>query len=443
MPHAPPTRPRAGAGSERPYATTPARPRQLTTREHDPPPPAPRTVTIAVPSYADIEEARRLGAGHVVPTPLTRSHSFSRITGRDVWLKAECLQRTGSFKIRGAANVVGRLGGKPVVAASAGNHAQGVALAAAAFGSPCTVFMPENAPIPKVKATRDYGAEVRTAGGSLAEAVEEAARFAAATGATLVHPYDDPLVVAGQASVGVEIAEQLPEVGTVVVPTGGGGLLAGTALALHHLAPGATVVGVESDAAPTYRESRRAGRPVAVPRRYTVADGINVTEPSELVFAVVEDLVSDLLVVDDTQTTASLTLVLERAKLVVEPAGVVGLAALLEGLLPASAPDPVVVVLSGGNIDLLLLGRYIRAGLEASGRYAELKVRVPDEPGNLARVLGDIGALGGNVVDVEHHREGFGLPFGQVEILISVETRGREHTERIVAALGPLVVDAQ
>jgi len=392
------------------------------------------------PSPADIAAARRLQEGHVVATPLTRSHSFSRLTGRDVWLKAECLQRTGSFKIRGATNVVGRLGGNPVVAASAGNHAQGVALAAATFGSPCTVFMPETAPIPKVKATRDYGAAVRLEGASLAEAVAAAGRFADATGATLVHPYDDPLVVAGQATLGVEIAEGLPGVGTVVVPTGGGGLLAGTALALHAAAPGAVVVGVESEAAPTYRESRRQGRPVSVPRRYTVADGINVTEPSPLVFDVIERHVAELLVVDDTQTTASLTLALERAKLVVEPAGVVGLAALLEGLLPSSAPDPVVVVLSGGNIDLLLLGRYIRAGLESAGRYAELRVRVPDEPGNLARVLDEIGGLGGNVVDIEHHREGFGLPFGKVEIVVSIETRGPEHTERIVAALAPHLV---
>lgn len=391
------------------------------------------------PSPSDIDEARRLLTGHVVETPLTRSHSFSRLSGRDVWLKAECLQRTGSFKIRGATNVVGRLGGAPVVAASAGNHAQGVALAAASFGSPCTVFMPENAPIPKVKATRDYGAVVRFAGTSLAEAVAAASAFAATTGATFVHPYDDPLILAGQGTLGLELAEQLPEVGTVVIPTGGGGLLAGVALALQTRRPGVRIVGVESDAAPTYRESRRRGRPVSVPRRFTVADGINVTEASELVFGIVEELVTDFLVVDDTQTTASLTLALERAKLVVEPAGVVGLAALLEGLIPADAPDPIVVVLSGGNIDLLVLGRYIRAGLEAGGRYAELRVRVPDEPGHLARVLDEIGALGGNVVDVEHHREGFSLPFGQVEILLSIETRGPEHTARIVETLAPLL----
>lgn len=391
------------------------------------------------PSPSDIDEARRLLTGHVVETPLTRSHSFSRLSGRDVWLKAECLQRTGSFKIRGATNVVGRLGGAPVVAASAGNHAQGVALAAASFGSPCTVFMPETAPIPKVKATRDYGAVVRFAGTSLAEAVAAASAFAATTGATFVHPYDDPLILAGQGTLGLELAEQLPEMGTVVIPTGGGGLLAGVALALQAHRPGVRIFGVHSDAAPTYRESRRRGRPVNVPRRFTVADGINVTEASELVFGIVEELVTDFLVVDDTQTTASLTLALERAKLVVEPAGVVGLAALLEGLIPVDAPDPIVVVLSGGNIDLLVLGRYIRAGLEAAGRYAELRVRVPDEPGHLARVLDEIGALGGNVVDVEHHREGFSLPFGQVEILLAIETRGPEHTARIVETLAPLL----
>jgi threonine dehydratase len=402
--------------------------RQVSTaRQSDRPPDPPR--------IEDVRAARDQFEGRVFTTPLSRSHSFSRLTGREVWLKAECLQRAGSFKIRGALNVLGRLDGEPVVAASAGNHAQGVALAAAFCGSPCTVFMPETAPIPKVNATREYGAEIRLTGTSLAEAVSAALDHAAATGDRFVHPYDDPLIVAGQGTLGLEIVEQLPEVGTVLVPTGGGGLLAGTALAVKSARPEARVIGVEIDVAPTYLESRRAGRPVSVPVRPTLADGINVTVASALVFGMIEELVDDLVTVTDAQTTSALTLVLERAKLTTEPAGVVGVAALLEGLIPDGLPEPIVVVLSGGNIDLLLLGKYVRHGLEGSGRYAELQVRVPDQPGSLARVLETVAAEGGNVVEVDHHREGFGLPFGTVEISIAFETGGPEHTGRIRRAL--------
>lgn len=388
-------------------------------------------------TLSDIHEARSRFKGRVVSTPLILSDSFTRLSGREVWLKAECLQRTGSFKIRGATNVLSRLEGRPVVAGSAGNHAQGVALAASWAGSPCTVFMPETAPIPKVNATREYGADVRFRGTSLAEAVQAALEFSGETGARFVHPYDDPLIVAGQASLGLEIVERLPDVGTVVVPTGGGGLLAGVALAVKSLRPQARLIGVEIDVAPTYVESRRSGHPVRIEPQPSLADGINVTVPSELVFGIVERLVDDLVVVDDTQTVSALTLVLERAKLAVEPAGVVAVAALLEGLIPEDAPDPIVLVLSGGNIDLLLLGKYVRHGLEAAGRYAEVKVWVPDQPGRLARVLGLIAAEGGNIVAVDHHREGFGLPFGAVEIAIAIESRGPEATERIREALAP------
>ncbi|MFO7547303.1 MAG: threonine ammonia-lyase [Acidimicrobiia bacterium] len=391
--------------------------------------------TLIPPRIEDIRAARDRFDDRVFTTPLSRSHSFSRITAREVWLKAECLQRAGSFKIRGALNVVSRLAGEPVVAASAGNHAQGVALAAAFAGSPCTVFMPETAPIPKVNATREYGAEIRLTGTSLAEAVSAALDHSDTTGDRFIHPYDDPLIVAGQGTLGLEIVEQLPEVGTVIIPTGGGGLLAGTALAVKSLRPQAHVIGVEIDVAPTYLESRRAGRPVTVPVRPTLADGINVTVASELVFEMVEALVDDFVTVTDAQTTAALTLVLERAKLTTEPAGVVGVAALLEGLIPAGVPEPIVVVLSGGNIDLLLLGKYVRHGLEGSGRYAELRVRVPDQPGRLAGVLETIAGEGGNVVEVDHHREGFGLPFGTVEISIAFEAGGPEHTDRIRQAL--------
>jgi threonine dehydratase len=349
------------------------------------------------------------------------------------------MQRAGSFKIRGALNVLTRLGGEPVVAASAGNHAQGVALAASFTGSPCTLFMPETAPIPKIKATEDYGAKVRLVGLSLADAVEAAVEHSETTGARFIHPYDDPLIVAGQGTLGMEILEQLPDVGTVVIPTGGGGLLTGTALALKTLRPSVKVIGVEIEAAAVYAESRRKGELVRdFPRgRPTVADGIAVSVPSELVWEIAGSYVDDFVVVNDAETTSALAYILDRSKILVEPAGAVGIAALMEKRIPDDAPDPICIVLSGGNIDLMLLGKAVRHGLEASGRFAEYTVLVPDQPGNLAGVLQTIAGEGGNVLLVEHHREGFGLPFGWVEIEISVETRDADHAARIDGALEP------
>ncbi|CAN5798923.1 threonine ammonia-lyase [soil metagenome] len=388
-------------------------------------------------SVDDITAARALFAGRVAETPIMFADSLSRMTNREVWIKAECLQRAGSFKVRGALNVLSHLPGADVVAASAGNHAQGVALAASWVGSRATVFMPENAPLPKVDATRGYGAEVRLIGSNLADAVEAAQAHAAETGAVFVHPYDDPRIVAGQGTMGLEIAEQLPEVGTVVIPTGGGGLLAGTAVAVHHHRPEAHLIGVEIDVAASYTASRQAGHPTRVEPGRTMADGVNVVVPSPFVFDLIEEHVADLLVVDDIQTSAALTVVLERAKLMVEPAGAVAVAALLAGLVPGHAPDPLVVVLSGGNLDLLLLGKMVRHGLQTAGRYATFRVWVPDQPGQLARVLEEVASRGANVVHVEHHRQGVDLPFGVVEIDVSVETRNADHAEEIRTALGP------
>jgi len=394
----------------------------------------PRMITID-----DIHQARERFENRVTTTPMLRSHSFSRLSGREIFLKAENMQRTGSFKIRGALNVLTRLDGAPVVAASAGNHAQGVALAAAFAGSPCTVFMPKTAPIPKVKATGDYGATVKLKGQSLADAVEAAQIFAEKSGARFVHPYDDPLVIAGQATLGLEVVEQLPEVGTVVVPTGGGGLLAGTALAVHGARPQTKVLGVEIEAASVYAASRKRGTLVRdFPRGLpTVADGIAVSVPSDLVWEIIEEHVEELVVVDDEQTTSALTLILERSKMLVEPAAAVGVAALMVKMIPDTAPDPVCIVLSGGNIDLLFLGKAVRHGLEASGRFAKFTLVMTDQPGSLAKILKLIAAEGANVVQVEHHREGFGLPFGKVEIEISVETRDADHAAHLAGALAP------
>lgn len=395
-------------------------------------------------TISDVKDARDRFAGHVTETPLVWSQSFSRLTGRDVYLKAECMQRAGSFKIRGALNVLTRLKGEPVVAASAGNHAQGVALAAAFTGSPCTVFMPETAPIPKVKATEDYGANVQLVGLSLADAVDAARDYANESGAHFVHPYDDPLVIAGQGTLGLELMDQMPDVGTVVIPTGGGGLLAGAALAIKSTRPEVSVIGVEIEPASVYAESRRRGTLVHdYPRGLpTVADGIAVSVPSELVWEITQQHVDDILVVNDAQATAALAYILDRSKILVEPAGAVGVAALLEKMIPDDARDPICVVLSGGNIDLMLLGKAVRHGLEASGRFAKYVVRVPDQPGNLAQVLQAIADGGANVLSVQHRREGFGLPFGMVEIEIAVETRDADHAARIAATLHPYRVHA-
>jgi threonine dehydratase len=280
---------------------------------------------------------------------------------------------------------------------------------------------------------------VRLVGFSLADAVEAAVEYSETTGARFIHPYDDPLIVAGQGTLGIEILEQLPDVGTVVIPTGGGGLLTGTALALKTLRPAVKVIGVEIEAAAVYAESRRKGELVRdFPRGLpTVADGIAVSVPSELVWEMADSYVDDIVVVNDAETTSALAYILDRSKILVEPAGAVGIAALMEKRIPDDSPDPICIVLSGGNIDLMLLGKAVRHGLEASGRFAEYTVLVPDQPGNLAGVLQTIAGEGGNVLLVEHHREGFGLPFGWVEIEISVETRDADHAARIEGALEP------
>ena len=383
----------------------------------------------------DISAARKRIGGAAITTPMLHSASFSRLTGREVWLKAENLQRTGSFKIRGASNVIAQLDAPTgVVAGSAGNHAQGVALAAQLAGVPATIFMPTSAAIPKVEATRSYGADVRLGGDDIQAAVEAARDFAAETGARFIHPFDDPGIIAGQGTLGLEIIEQLPDVGTIIVPIGGGGLISGTATAVSARKPDVRIVGVEIASVAPYAASRGQEHPLSVPYRPTVADGIAVPVPSELAFRHIEQYVHDIVTVDDREAAQAVMLLMERAKLVVEGAGSVGVAALLEDRLPASA-DPIVVVLSGGNIDPLLVGKVLRFGLEAAGRYAWFRVLIPDVPGQLAGVLNLIADLGANVLTVNHRREGAGLPFGTTELGIAVETAGPEQTAELRAAL--------
>jgi len=386
---------------------------------------------------ADVEAARTLLQGIARTTPLEGSRPLSRLVGGPVWLKCENLQRTGSFKVRGAYTRIARLTdeqrARGVVAASAGNHAQGVAFSARFLGASSTVFMPESAPLPKVAATRGYGAEVRLTGDTVDEALVAAREFADRTGAVLVHPFDHADVIAGQGTVGLELLEQCPDVRTVVVCTGGGGLVAGIAVAVKALRPDVQVVAAQAATAAAFPGSLAAGRPVALERMATMADGIAVGLPGELTFPLVRDLVDRVVTVEEEAISRALLLCLERAKLVVEPAGAAAVAALLAD--PGAFEPPVVAVLSGGNIDPLLLGKVIRSGLLAAGRFLSLRVRIPDRPGELARLLAVLADSASNVLEVEHRRTGRGLDLDEVEVGLQLETRGAEHSRAVLAAL--------
>jgi threonine dehydratase len=362
---------------------------------------------------------------------------LSQLTGHAVLLKCENLQRTGSFKIRGAYVRLSRLTSEErargVVAASAGNHAQGVALAAQTLGIEATVFMPEGAPIIKEKATRGYGAEVVFHGQYLEDSLAAARAFEAETGAVLIHPFDNPLIVADQGTAGLEILEQAPEVETVVVPCGGGGVLAGIALAVKAKKPGVTVIGVQAEGAAAYPPSLKAGQPVPLRSMTTMADGIAVGLPGDVTFAAVRDHVDEILTVSEASLSRAVLATLERAKLVVEPAGAAAVAAILDD--PERFSSPTVAVLSGGNIDPLLLGKVIQHGMAAGGRYLNLRLRIPDRPGGLATLLTEVGDAGANVIDVAHARISADLSLDEVEVHLQLETRGEPHAELVLARL--------
>ncbi|MBB3041849.1 threonine ammonia-lyase [Nocardioides sp. LMS-CY] len=386
---------------------------------------------------ADIRAAREVLRGVAIETPMEESRWLSALAGGPVSLKCENLQRTGSFKTRGAYLRISRLSAEErahgVVAASAGNHAQGVALAAQLLGIKATVFMPEGAPIPKEKATRGYGAEVVFHGRYLEDALVEAQAFAQRTGAVLIHPFDHVDIVAGQGTAGLEILEQTPDVETVLVPTGGGGLLAGIALAVKALRPEVRVVGVQAEGAAAYPGSLAHGAPVALESMKTMADGIAVGRPGDITFAAVRDHVDEILTVSEDALARAVLATLERAKLVVEPAGAAAVAALLEH--PTAFATPAVAVLSGGNIDPLLLGKVIRHGMAAAGRYLNLRVLIPDVPGGLAQLLGEVSAVGANVLEVAHERISPTLHVDEVEVHLQLETRGTPHTEQLLSRL--------
>jgi threonine dehydratase len=404
------------------------------------------TATAHPVGLADVQAARALLAGVVTQTPIAGSRDLTARCRGPVWLKCENLQRTGSFKIRGAYTRIARLGdaerARGVVAASAGNHAQGVALAARMVGIRATVFMPIGAALPKVAATKGYGAEVRLEGHTVDESLAAAHRFAAETGAVLVHPFDHVDVMAGQGTVGLEILEQVPDVRTVLVCTGGGGLLGGVAAAVKALRPDVAVVGVQAQGAAAWPVSLAEGGPVSLPSMRTIADGIAVGRPGDVTFAQVAALVDDVLTVGEDALSRALLHCLERAKLVVEPAGVAGVAALMEQ--PDRFATPVVAVLSGGNIDPLVLLHVIQHGMAAAARYLTLGVRLGDAPGALAGLLTLVAEHGGNVLDVAHTRTSVALGLGEVDVHLSMETRGPQHCAELVAAIqaaGHAVVD--
>lgn len=379
----------------------------------------------------DIEQAADRLAPVLRPTPAIFSDPLTTLAERPVFVKPEHFQRTGSFKIRGAYNKISSLDGGEIVAASAGNHAQGVALAASLCGLGSTIFMPAGASLPKIEATRGYGAEVRFETGTVDDAQRAARAYAAERGAIYVPPFDDPLVIAGQGTIGLELAKEVPGAGTVVVPVGGGGLVAGVATALQG-APH-RVVGVEAAGAAPMLAALRAGGPVELPVVDTMADGIAVRSVSELTYEHTRAFVDKVVTVDEEQISRAVVLLLERCKWVVEPAGAVPLAALLAGAVPGD--DAVVLVISGGNVDPLLLTRLIEHGLTAAGRYFMVRVVLADKPGALAALTAAVGGLGLNLLSVEHRRSGAPVGVSEAEVVLTLETLDPGHRDAVVPFL--------
>ena len=385
----------------------------------------------------DIRGAQKMLAGVARLTPMEGSRHLTALVGAPVLFKCENLQRTGSFKLRGAYVRIAGLSPEErpagVVAASAGNHAQGVALASTLLGVPSTVFMPIGAPLPKVAATREYGAEVRLHGQVVDETIAAAQEYADATGAVFIHPFDHPDIIAGQGTVGLEILEQCPEVRTIVVGIGGGGLAAGIAVAVKALRPDVRVIGVQAAGAAAYPPSLRAGRPMSVGSPQTMADGIKVCRPGDVPFEIVKELVDEVRTVSEDELSSALLLCLERAKMVVEPAGASPVAALLSD--PKAFRGPVVALLSGGNVDPLLMQRILRHGMAAAGRYLSLRLRVTDRPGALATMLGVLSVADANVLDVSHVRTDPRLGLSEADVEVHLETKGPGHCADVATAL--------
>jgi len=386
---------------------------------------------------SDAPRTARLLVGALArETPVLASGTLSERCGGRVLLKAENLQRTGSFKLRGALNrVAGLPAGTDVVAGSAGNHAQAVAWAASARGLGCEVFMPEQAPVSKVAAVQAYGGSVVLGGESVDECVAAAREYAERTGAVFVHPFDDPQVIVGQSTLGLELLDQVADLAAVVVPLGGGGLISGLAGVVKLARPEVRIVGVQVAACAPYPAALAAGTPLAVNAVSTIADGIAVKRPGDLTLPLVARWVDEVVVVSEEDTAEAMVMLMERAKLVVEGAGAVGVAALLAGLTKASADGATVVVLSGGNVDAGLLALVARRHETAVGRRLRLFTRVSDRPGGLAALLLCVAGAGGNLLAVEHVREAVDLQVRQTGVELTLETRGAEHAEAIIAAM--------
>ncbi len=394
-------------------------------------------------NLAAIESASKRLEGVIRETQMVHAGWLERLSGQKVMLKPENLQRAGSFKIRGAYNLLCQLTADEksagVVAASAGNHAQGVALAATLLGIKSRVYMPEGASIAKIQATKNYGAEVKFFGSTLDEAMQEAKRDCKETGAIFIPPFDDVQIVAGQGTIGLEIIEELPDVKTVLVCTGGGGLLAGVALAIKSKNPNVKVIGVQAEQAAAYPESLKAGKPLQLANMKTMADGIAVGKPGDIPFEIVQEFVDEIITVTENDLSIALLQTLERGKLLVEPAGAAALAALIKN--PNKFEGPIAVTLSGGNIDPLLLDRIMRNGLAVAGRYLTVEITISDNPGSLANLLTEIGKTGASVVDVFHLRTDPTLSSDQVAVNLTLETRGAEHQKNVLEVLAGLQLE--
>jgi threonine dehydratase len=385
-------------------------------------------------TYEDVLEARKVLRGVAKHTPIKTSRSFSAMTGANVVLKAENLQTTGSFKIRGAYNKIHHLTEAEkkagVVCSSAGNHAQGVAYSASAMGLKSTVFMPIFAPPTKVLATRGYGATVMLEGESYDDAYKAARKFADETGATFVHPFNDGHVIAGQGTIGLEIHDDFPKADAVFVPIGGGGLISGVAIAMKHLNPGVEIIGVEAEGAPSMKQSIEQGRIIPLTSLSTIADGIAVKTPGDVTYGLVREHVDHVVTVDDEEISNALYLLLQRSKLVVEPAGATSLAAILAGKQDVKGRNAV-ALLSGGNVDLAMLTQIVERGMLREGLMARIVVTMPDKPGFLRDILGVLSNLRANVSSIEHDRTATAVPVGHVNVTITFQTLGKEQVATI------------